>query len=99
MPSLPVPIYLFLFAFAFRLSVRMRSTSIKSSESSFERLRTKAFASKFLRRVYLRYKLTIDTLIFALFIDVMEISEHLDRGKMGASIIYNTFTSVLDDVF
>jgi hypothetical protein len=40
--------------------------------------------------------LTINTLIFALFIYVMERSQHLDSRHMCSSIIHYTLRSILD---
>ena len=77
-PSLPTPVYLFLLSLAFLRSARIFSTSDNSPTSSRERLRTdqeqvsKVASSKVVSRR------TIDALILALIIDVMEISEHFE---------------------
>lgn len=43
-------------------------------------------------------RLTIDTLIFALVINVMEVAQDLDRGEMTASVIDDALAAVLDQV-
>lgn len=39
---------------------------------------------------------TIDSLIFGSFIDVVEVSQNLDRGDVRSSIIYHSFRTMLD---
>ena len=42
---------------------------------------------------------TVDALIFALLVDVVEVSQHFYGGDVRTGIIDNTFTPVLDQVF
>lgn len=41
---------------------------------------------------------TVDSLIFALFIGIVETSEHFDRGDVPSRIINHPFRAVLDKV-
>jgi hypothetical protein len=43
--------------------------------------------------------LTIDTLVLALVVNVVEVAEHLDGREVGLGVIDDTLRSVLDQVF
>jgi len=42
--------------------------------------------------------LTVETLILALFVNVVEVTEHFNSGDVRASIVYDAFTAVFDQV-
>ena len=42
---------------------------------------------------------TVDTLIFALVINVVEISQHFHGRDVGAGVIDDTFAPIFDEVF
>ena len=41
---------------------------------------------------------TIDTLIFTLLVDVVEVPQHLDGADVGARVVDNALTAVLHEV-
>jgi hypothetical protein len=98
-PSLPVPVYLLRFALALRRSVLTLSRSDKSSASSFERLRTINPPSGLEREIGKREgKRTVDSLIFARFVRVMEVTENLDETQMSPRIVNHTFRAILNEI-
>jgi hypothetical protein len=90
---------LLLLAFAFLRSARIFSTSDKSSTSSRDRLRTNQPSVLSILSLYLGSKHTIDAFVFALVIDIVEVSQHFESRNMGPSVINNALGTVLDEIF
>lgn len=44
------------------------------------------------------HQLTIETLVFALVINVVEVAENLDGSQVRSSVIYDALRSILDKV-
>jgi len=96
-PSFPCPPYLVLLAFALRLSCRIFSRSPRRVAISEARFRTGV--SVHTTSVQAAVGLTIDTLIFALLVDIVERSQHLDRRDMCSCVINDPLGPVLDEEF
>ena len=46
-----------------------------------------------------REERTVDTLILALFVDVVKVPQHLDRANVGARIVDDALAPVLYEIF
>lgn len=42
---------------------------------------------------------TVDSLILALLVDIVEVSEHFDSRQMGTGVVDNALAAVFHDVF
>jgi ribosome-associated translation inhibitor RaiA len=103
MPSFPTPVYLARFDLAFLRSARILSTSPRSSTISFARLRTvqKTYDvenKKSVGRVWGGKKRTIDALVLALIVDVVEVPKHFDGANVRAGVVHDALAAVFDDV-